>query len=330
MGPRVSAPVRVVVLGMPCAFTRGAISTLLQNDREPAGIDLAALVLAVPGANLRDGMGRPAGFSMVPDRTPIRYLGTREALADPAWIARLDTWAPDVIVSACFPWRVPEAVLGIPRFGGINIHPSLLPAGRGPEPVFWAFRWGLRETGVTVHRMEHGLDTGPILACETVPIGGDATMPSLEAGLASRGGLLARRVIDDLAHGMATSVPQSGASTSWARMPAPEDLTVTTAWAAVDAARFIRAVSPVFGRVGCAVAGTGQRIGPGFRSGDIVDVRDDDNGDEPTRHDGQMVTVRFTPGTIRFRLATETAPLTLHPPAAASMGCRAPACLPQR
>ena len=317
MGPRVSAPVRVVVLGMPCDFTRAAVGTLLHDDTDLVGIDLAGLVLAVPGADLRDAMGRPSGFPMVPGRTPIWHVGTREALADPVWLTRLDALAPDVIVSACFPWRVPEAVLTMPRFGGINVHPSLLPAGRGPEPVFWAFRWGLRETGVTVHQMDRGLDTGPILAQEGVPIGDDATMPSLEAELVQRGGSLARQVIDDLARGTATPVAQSAASTPWARLPTPGDLAVTTAWAAVDAARFIRAVSPVFGRIGCAVAGTDRRIGPGFRGQDIVDVREDDNGDEPPSREGGMMTVRFTPGTIRFLVAPESAPLKLHPPAMA-------------
>jgi folate-dependent phosphoribosylglycinamide formyltransferase PurN len=330
LGRRVTAPVRVVVLGMPCAFTRVALDIFLRPDTDPAGINLAALVLAIPGADLRDGSGRPAGFSMVPDHTLIWHLGARASLVDPDWLARLDALAPDVIVSACFPWRVPEAVLSIPRFGGINIHPSLLPAGRGPEPVFWAFRWRLRETGVTVHRMARGLDTGPILARETVTIGGDATMPSLETGLAFRGGALARRVIDDLVHGTATSVPQAGASTPWTRMPVPEDLTVTTAWPAIDVARFIRAVSPVFGRVGCAVAGTGQGIGPGFRADDIVEVRHDDSGDEPMGREGEMLTVRFTPGTIRFRIAPESAPLTLHPPMAASKGRPDPGPSPSR
>ena len=320
IGPRVSAPVRVVVLGMPCDFTRGAVDTLLHDDADLVGIDLSALVLAVPGASLRDGMGRPAGFSKVPAHTPIWHLGTRATLADPAWIARLEALAPDMIVSACFPWRVPGAALGIPRFGAINIHPSLLPAGRGPEPVFWAFRWGLRETGVTVHRMERGLDTGPILDREIVRIASDATIPSLEARLASRGGTLARRSIDGLARGTATSVSQSGPSTPWVRLPGPNDLTVTTAWAAVAAARFIRAVSPVFGRVSCVDAGSGRSIGPGFRAGDIMEVQDSEDGVELASRAGEALTVRFTPGTIRFRIAPDTAPLTLHSPSAASEG----------
>ncbi len=313
-----SAPVRVVVFGMPCAFTRATLDAfldaLLATENGTAEIDLAALVLAVPGAEPRKDMGRPSGFSIVPDRTPIWHLGTRATLTDPIWVARLDALAPDVIVSACFPWRVPQSVLAIPRFGGLNIHPSLLPAGRGPEPVFWAFRWGVRKTGVTVHRMERGLDTGPILAQETVPIGGDGTIPSLEDELASRGGALARRVIDELPRGAAVPVPQSDAATPWARIPGTDDLTVTTAWAAVDAARFIRAASPVYGRIGCVVGDTGWSIPPGFHARDIVAVREhDDDGGEPVSREGDTVRVRFTPGAIRFRIVPDVAPLTLHP-----------------
>jgi len=328
LGPRVTAPVRVVVLGMPCAFTRRAVDTFLDDDTDLAGIDLAALVLAVPGAEPRSDMGRPTGFPMVPDRTPIWHVGARATLADPAWLTRLAALAPDVIVSACFHWRVPQAVLAIPRFGGLNIHPSLLPAGRGPEPLFWAFRWGLRETGVTVHRMERGLDTGPILAQEIVPIEDDATIPSLEDELASRGGTLARRVIDELPRGAVVPIPQSGASTPWARIPGADDLAVTTAWAAVDAARFIRAVSPVHGRIGCVVIDTGRGIPPGFHARDIVEVREDDEeGAEPVSREGDTMRVRFTPGTIRFRIVPDAAPLILHSRTAVGGGVSAP-CTP--
>ncbi len=332
LGPRVRAPVRVVVLGMPCAFTRAALAAfldaLLATQNDTAGLDLAAIVLAVPGAQPRSDLGRPAGFAMVPDDTPIWHLGARAILADRAWLVRLDALAPDAIVSACFPWRIPQAVLGIPRRGGFNIHPSLLPAGRGPEPVFWAFRWGLRETGVTVHRMERGLDTGPILAQETVPIGDDATIPSLEAELASRGGALARRVIADLRRGAARSASQSSSVTPWARIPGPDDLAVTTAWAAVDAARFIRAVSPVHGRIGCVVIDTGRGIPPGFHARDIVEVREDDEeGAEPVSREGDTMRVRFTPGTIRFRIVPDAAPLILHSRTAVGGGVSAP-CTP--
>jgi methionyl-tRNA formyltransferase len=62
--------------------------------------------------------------------------------------------AVDAVVVACFPWKLPPALLARPRLGGLNVHPSLLPLGRGPEPVFWTLRRGERRTGATIHRLD--------------------------------------------------------------------------------------------------------------------------------------------------------------------------------
>lgn len=90
---------------------------------------------------------------------------------------------PDLILCASFPLRIPADVLALPRFGAINGHPSLLPKYRGANPVGWALRNGDQELGFTVHYMDTGLDTGPILSQGTVPIGDEDTAESLLAAL---------------------------------------------------------------------------------------------------------------------------------------------------
>jgi methionyl-tRNA formyltransferase len=86
---------------------------------------------------------------------------------------------PDLILSAGFKWRVPTEVLQLPRLGVINLHFGLLPERRGANPVGWAFREDDREFGATVHRMDEGFDTGPILAQSRIPIGDDDDVDSL-------------------------------------------------------------------------------------------------------------------------------------------------------
>jgi methionyl-tRNA formyltransferase len=71
---------------------------------------------------------------------------------------------PDLVVCMGFPWKVPPDALAVPRLGWLNGHPSLLPRHRGPLPVAWAIREGDEEIGITFHRMDAELDTGPILA----------------------------------------------------------------------------------------------------------------------------------------------------------------------
>lgn len=78
---------------------------------------------------------------------------------------------PDLVVCMGFPWRIPPDALAVPRFGWLNGHPSLLPRHRGPIPVSWAIRNGDDEIGITFHRMDADLDTGPIFSQRRYPLG---------------------------------------------------------------------------------------------------------------------------------------------------------------
>ncbi|BCJ54234.1 hypothetical protein Asp14428_57090 [Actinoplanes sp. NBRC 14428] len=82
----------------------------------------------------------------------------------------------DLMVVYGFNWKLPASVLGVPRYGVVNIHTSLLPRYRGPAPVLWAIRNGDPEIGVTIHRMDERFDTGPILAQRGgIPLDEDVT-----------------------------------------------------------------------------------------------------------------------------------------------------------
>lgn len=85
----------------------------------------------------------------------------------------LRAYDPDLVVSWGFPWKIPLSALRVPRLGAINCHPAVLPRHRGPVPMAWALREGDGRYGVTWHRMDAELDTGPILAQATVPMEDD-------------------------------------------------------------------------------------------------------------------------------------------------------------
>lgn len=97
------------------------------------------------------------------------------------WAAMLAPLRPDVIVSASFPWILPDDLIALPRVGAINMHPSLLPRGRGPNSVGWALRNGDAQLGFTIHRIDSGLDTGAILAQAPLPIDDDDDADTLFA-----------------------------------------------------------------------------------------------------------------------------------------------------
>jgi methionyl-tRNA formyltransferase len=83
----------------------------------------------------------------------------------------LSSVSPDLVVCMGFPWKIPPDALAVPRLGWLNGHPSLLPRHRGPLPVAWAIREGDEEIGITFHRMDAELDTGPILAQRPYALG---------------------------------------------------------------------------------------------------------------------------------------------------------------
>ena len=284
---------RIVLFGMRCAFTRPVLEALIAAP----GVDLAAIVLPEPVTD--DDWFAPG--------TRAIGIATRAALHDAAVRDTLRALAPDLIVVACFPWRLPEGLLGLPARGGVNVHPSLLPDGHGPAPVFWAFRWGLAETGVSLHVLDGGFDTGPLIAQRRLAIPPDGTLPGLERTLARLGaGLLLDRLTDILT-GTARPAPQHGEPARYAPLPRAGDLLVTTGWPARVAARFIRAVAPVHGPVPVLVRATGQRLAVA----EVIDVHDDASpGPVTARHD--MATVRFSPGILSCRLESTPRPLHLH------------------
>ena len=110
-------------------------------------------------------------------------------------VAQLAEFAPDVIVVAAFGQILPQSVLGLPRYGCINIHPSLLPKFRGASPVAAAILAGGEFTGVSIMLMDRGLDTGPVLARAQIAISAKDTTGSLTAKLSQIASRLLQEVL---------------------------------------------------------------------------------------------------------------------------------------
>jgi len=165
-------------------------------------------------------------------------------MSDPETISLFSQYRPDVLCVACFSLYIPRAILTIPRLGCLNVHPSLLPANRGPDPLFWTFHDGHRETGVTIHMMDEGLDTGPIVAQEKITIPDGITYAQLEAECAALGGKLLAQSLWQLYHGAAALTSQNESKSSYLPMPADKDYVVVAAeWEARRVYNFIRGVA---------------------------------------------------------------------------------------
>jgi methionyl-tRNA formyltransferase len=167
-------------------------------------------------------------------RTPARLRG------DAAVQAEFEALALDAAVVVAYGLILPPALLAAPRLGCLNIHASLLPRWRGAGPIQAAILAGDAETGVTIMRMDAGLDTGPMLLREAVPIGATTTAAVLHDALAAIGARLVLRALAEARQ----AVPQPAEGACYAPKLTRDDARIDWTAAAVAIERRVRAFDP--------------------------------------------------------------------------------------
>jgi methionyl-tRNA formyltransferase len=179
----------IVFVGTP-EFAAVALDFLLSAGHE------LSLVLTQP--DRAAGRGRHMQSPAVKRRAQRHGLNVLQphSLSESGVAAAIATRKPDAMVVAAYGLIVPKALLTLPRLGGLNIHASLLPRWRGAAPIQRALLAGDATTGITIMQMDEGLDTGPILLPEAIPIAADDTAQTLHDRLAALGG---RLVVEALA-----------------------------------------------------------------------------------------------------------------------------------
>ena len=141
-------------------------------------------------------------------------------------LAWLQQYKPDVVLVKTFPWRIPAEVLDIPSQGFINFHYAPLPQFRGPNPLFWMIRRQVQMGGVTIHLMDEGFDSGPIIMQQPISLSPDLTYGWLCTQLAYAGLQLTWALLQGLAAGSLQLTPQQGSEARWYPRPSPNDLVV--------------------------------------------------------------------------------------------------------
>ena len=150
----------------------------------------------------------------------------------------------DVMVVAAYGLILPQSVLSIPRLGCLNIHGSLLPRWRGAAPIHRAIESGDLETGITIMQMELGLDTGPMLLSQSLPIAPDDTTGSLHDHLATLGAEMIVRALQALEQGQLHPTVQADAGMCYAAKISKEEAALDFRLAAPVLERKIRAFNP--------------------------------------------------------------------------------------
>ncbi len=195
---------------------------------------------------------RPSGRGMTLSPPPVKIAAQNmglpviqpEKLRSPEAFQQLVDWQPDLIVVAAFGQILRQNVLDLPKYGCINIHASLLPRHRGAAPIQAAILAGDRQTGITIMKMEAGLDTGPMLRQQAIPIEPEDTGGSLFEKLSELGAELLLQTLPGYLSGEILPHPQPEEGASYFGMIKKEDGLLDFTLPAADLERKIRAFSP--------------------------------------------------------------------------------------
>jgi methionyl-tRNA formyltransferase len=192
------------------------------------------------------GRGQPLHSSPVKNRALERGLTVYQpaSFKSPEALEVLRGLDIDALVVVAYGLILPPAALGVPRFGCINIHASLLPRWRGAAPIQRALLAGDAKTGVTIMRMAAGLDTGPMLAMRSIDIGARDTAQTLHDRLAALGAELIGETLEALRAGGAAELPQPAEGITYAGKIDKAEALIDWQQDALHISRRVRAFNP--------------------------------------------------------------------------------------
>jgi methionyl-tRNA formyltransferase len=213
---------------------------------------LRALAEHYPVVGVVTQPDRPAGRGRELSPPPVKKLALQlglpviqpQRLIDPQAMPQLQEWSPDVIVVAAFGQILRQPVLDLPPYGCINVHGSLLPRWRGASPVQSAILHGDHETGITIMRMDPGVDTGPILNQRAIPILPTDTGGNLSERLALLGAELLLDTLPGYLRGELQPRDQENVGATYATMLKKEDGYLDFNKPAEQLERQVRAFNP--------------------------------------------------------------------------------------
>jgi methionyl-tRNA formyltransferase len=246
--------VRTVFMGTP-EFSVPSLTALLDLARGDDPLLNVVGVFTQPD--------RPAGRGKLMTAPPVKLAaGTAglpvfqpERLRRPEAVSQLADLRPDLIVVAAYAQILSPRVLGLPRFGCLNVHASLLPRYRGASPIHAPILDGESQTGVTVMQMEKGLDTGPILKQSGLPIGPNDTTGSLSGALATLGASLLVATLPGWLAGTIEPLAQDDSLATMTKPLTKEQGRIDWSQKAVVVERLVRAMSPWPGAYTALAAG---------------------------------------------------------------------------
>jgi methionyl-tRNA formyltransferase len=232
------APLRIIFMGtaeLSCA----SLGKIFHDER----FSLIAVVTQPDKPKGRELKLTPSPVKILAEKLMVPVLQPVKA-RDDKFIAELRELKPDLMVVVAYGQILPQAILDLPSYGCLNVHTSLLPKYRGAAPIQWAIANGEPETGVTIMKMDAGLDTGPVLSTRRTPILPTDDSQSLHDRLAQLGAELLVETIPDYVAGKISPQPQPAEGSTYAAKISKEDGRIDWNWPAQKIWNRLRAFTP--------------------------------------------------------------------------------------
>ena len=242
---------QIVYFGMTGKFSVPPLEKLLAEGVNVCSVIIPALRgKAAPPHRVNLEMFAPSNLPLVNPHLERNILHLAAGHNVPVWevgnlsdhhtLELLANLQPDLIAVACFPHIFPAALLDLPRHGCLNLHPSLLPAYRGPEPLFWIARNDERVSGVSLHFLSEGVDSGDIVAQTPIERPDGVSGGELEQQCAEKGTELLFNAVKLLDQGKSLPrQPQKETEATYFPQPTEADFVIPTIWPARRAFNFL-------------------------------------------------------------------------------------------
>ncbi|MCH5211417.1 MAG: methionyl-tRNA formyltransferase [Oscillospiraceae bacterium] len=228
---------KILFMGTP-DFAAAVLDTLSKTEYEIIG--------AVSQPDKPKGRGHklvPTAVKMKAEELDIPVFQP-ETMKNESFKEQLEALAPDMIIVAAYGKLLPRYIIDYPRYGCINVHASLLPKYRGAAPIQWSVINGETKTGVSIMRMDYGLDTGDVIGIAETPIGEYETSGELFLRLAEIGGSLLVSTIGKIIDGTAEYVRQNDAEHTYAPMINKETAQIDWTKSAAEISKLICGMNP--------------------------------------------------------------------------------------
>ncbi|MBT4002414.1 MAG: hypothetical protein HOF10_03750 [Chloroflexi bacterium] len=223
------------------------------------------------------------------NQIPVLSVGS---LKDEETFLEFKNLSPDIVFTVCFPRKIPKKWLEISNLGFLNLHPSLLPKYRGPAPLFWQFRAGEENMGVTLHFMDEEMDTGYIIAQKKVNFANGVTAAEADEITATVGGAM---MVEMLSKEEFPRVPQNDEEATGQKLPDEDAKIISTKWdvkRAYDCLKGADEWAPFW-----LDLGGGEKI----KINQAFDIQIDQIQSELIIEEGGIYSVQMQGGIIRFR-----------------------------